>query len=317
MDRDKRIQEIIGIFLILLSLIIFLSLVSYDKIDSTSLNLKKGAQNMIGPLGALISHYLRMIFGTASYLIALLFFASGLSEIKNGMFKNIIEITCSLLFLTITMSALFALTLKNPVHYSGGFLGISILNVLIQAIGSIGAKIVIIIFNLIGMVLTGIISFSQIFGLIAKLKFHKTAWNWIKKRGERKKIKGLPKNSIPEDMEKHQEMKVKKYKKNKKEKIPWITKKKIVIYEVDETNKIKSTEERIKYLEMSVPRATAENNLIYDEPEDFSFSDGDTIIIKDPILINETIEISEEENDDLEGIELDSKISTYREIEVR
>ena len=86
--KDKRYQEIFGLLLILFSVIVFLSLLSFHETDYSSLTRNNPVQNMIGPIGALLAHLLRSAFGLSSFIFVLLFSLSGWAVMKNVGLKN-------------------------------------------------------------------------------------------------------------------------------------------------------------------------------------------------------------------------------------
>ena len=88
MFRDKRFQEIAGIVLILAGIILFLALVTYRVTDYRLLSVSSPVSNIIGPLGAFISHALRSAFGNSAYLIAVIFSLMGWSTLRRGQLRS-------------------------------------------------------------------------------------------------------------------------------------------------------------------------------------------------------------------------------------
>ncbi len=125
----KRIAEIIGIFLICLSILLFLSLVTYSPEDPNFMfNENIEISNILGFRGSYSSDLFFQSVGLTSYLISFSVFFSGVNLIKNKNFLIILEN----IFFTIlyTIIASFFLSSFYPNNFwlhingSGGFVGV-------------------------------------------------------------------------------------------------------------------------------------------------------------------------------------------------
>ncbi len=225
MFTDRQLKEVTGIFLLLASVILLLSLSSFDINDIKLLAEARPAHNIIGPLGAYFSEFLRTAFGYLSFVTVIIFVLSGWSFLKNDTAADIIERIFSLLYLMITASAMLSLVYNGTApHFSGGFIGQFLSKVFAGIFGDVGAFLVLLMLNIIGLVLLGTVSFSLI---IANLKKKDLKTISLKVKNNLKKIikkiffsdhdKGIPLTDIENAIKR----------KGKKE--PWITKKKVII----------------------------------------------------------------------------------------
>ncbi len=225
MFTDRQLKEVTGIFLLLISVILLLSLTSFNINDIKLLAEARPAHNLIGPLGAYFSDFLRAGFGYLSFTTVIIFVLSGWSFLKNGTTADIVERVFSLLYLMVTASVMLSLVHDGTApHFSGGYTGQFLSKIFVGIFGEIGAFLVVLGLNIIGLVLLGIVSFSLIIAdlgsrdgnlLLSKIKnFLK---NIIKKIFIVNYDKGIPLTDIEGAMKR----------KGKKE--PWITKKKMIV----------------------------------------------------------------------------------------
>lgn len=160
--KDKRLQEITGIVLILLAVIIFLSLVSFKLADYRLLANGGDVSNIMGPLGAGISHLLRSAVGLSSFIVAAIIALLGWTAMQTGSLVAGIEKTSSLFFFTITTACLAGFISPDVPQISGGYAGCGIAALLKQAIGSVGAFLIILILNIAGLILLRVFSMASI-----------------------------------------------------------------------------------------------------------------------------------------------------------
>ena len=125
----KRIAEIIGIFLICLSILLFLSLLTYSPEDPNFMfNENIEIRNILGFRGSYSSDLFFQSVGLISFLISFTVFFTGINLIKNKNFLIILENFFYIIIYTIIGS--FFLTSFYPnnfwlhVNGSGGFVGI-------------------------------------------------------------------------------------------------------------------------------------------------------------------------------------------------
>ncbi len=124
----KRVAEIIGIFLVLLSVLLFLSLISYSPEDPNFIfSENTEIKNIIGFRGSYTSHFFFQSLGLVSFLISFTILFTGFNLIKNKNFLILVEnifysILYSILgsiFLTLYYPKSFWLSING----NGGFVG--------------------------------------------------------------------------------------------------------------------------------------------------------------------------------------------------
>jgi len=160
-SKAKRSREIIlGGFLILLSILLFISFTSFFfnwKIDQSSLNLFSDrsveANNLLKKIGAWVSHlFIYNLFGCASYIFSFLLFKTGLFLFFNSKKSNLLIDWTWGLYYTLWLSILLGVFHKTyPVL--GGVVGFEISSFIIDYIGEIGFSSIIIFGTLFFIVL--------------------------------------------------------------------------------------------------------------------------------------------------------------------
>ncbi len=249
MVQDRRLREIAGISLIIAGLFIFASLLSYHISDIDSLRDSRDVLNFTGPIGAWISHLLRLSFGYSSYLFSVMLMVAGWSFIRNGSAVPVMEQVFSLAFLMVTTSVFLALIRGNVIsQFSGGFIGISLMKTFVHLSGAAGAWIATLLINLIGMILLGVVSITSIIeygeGNGGRLR---RVFTWVQRLFTRtKNSETVPLNSIDAQL-------------NGEKRLPWVVKKKVVLYDDGyyEKEKTRTPQPRLVELEdMSHPDDT-------------------------------------------------------------
>lgn len=222
---DKRYREIAGVMLMLLSLLVFLSLASYDIKDYQRLSGREGVSNLIGPVGALMSHGARSAFGLLAYMFVLILAIPGAGYFKNAGFTDNLERISTAGFITVSFSSLAAMLYPETPQLSGGFVGLYLHQFFRGLFGSIGSILVISIFCFTGLILAGLVSVSSLIERgadgRAKINFSKLKL----KAGLKFWRDDIPLNRISDDLK-------------KPKKRPWIEKKTILIYK-DGTKRFK------------------------------------------------------------------------------
>jgi S-DNA-T family DNA segregation ATPase FtsK/SpoIIIE len=224
--KDKKYQEITGIFFFLITVILFLSLVSFSVNDFKLLDQNRMVANIIGPLGATLSYYLRLTFGRAAYFILLIFGLLGWGFLKKELLGPILEKIFSLFFLTIFFSAFLAIFWEQNYFFGGGYLGFFLVSLFKSFLGKVGAYLVIIMMNLVGFILVGLLSLSS----LASFRFQKNNWSvkkipFLSKRKTQTTEENLPLNSIEADLA--ESLPPKTARTEEKKRLPWLIKKKI------------------------------------------------------------------------------------------
>ena len=197
-------QIMLGVFLILLSIIIFASLTSYFntwRTDQSELNnfFDRDAQavNIAKKFGASISHFLiYKMFGVASFIISFLLFISGLSYFVGANSNKLTGKWIWGILITIWFSLFFGYFFTNKML--GGAIGLEITDFISIYTGDIGVLLILIF---------GFVSF-----IVIKIKLTpEKIYRWIK---EKFKINSQKNQIISNDESKLVDLDVKENKKN-------------------------------------------------------------------------------------------------------
>ena len=124
----KRVAEIIGIFLIIISILLFLALFSYSPEDPNFIFTENTAvKNLLGFKGSYTSDLFFQSIGLVSFFISFTIFFTGINLIKNKKFLIIIENIFYLIFYSILGSLFFNTFYPNSfwlsINGNGGFVG--------------------------------------------------------------------------------------------------------------------------------------------------------------------------------------------------
>jgi S-DNA-T family DNA segregation ATPase FtsK/SpoIIIE len=149
--KDERTYKFIGLLLIIFSFIILFALSSYVSswstdqdglIDNGSAYLANNeirAQNALGRLGALLSHFLiYRTFGVASFLFCSLFFTLGINLLIQKKYFAIAKQLKYLLVGLLIFSVVFAFIFSGAKFPWGGAYGYTVNNWLIGFVGKVG-----------------------------------------------------------------------------------------------------------------------------------------------------------------------------------
>lgn len=185
-DSSSLWEGIGAVIFIGFSIIIFLSLLSYDPLDpsfftqtdSTKIN------NLVGIVGAYFSDFLFQTLGVSSFFIPLALFLIGLDLLKSKVESYIIKFFGFFLFI-FSFSSLFQfidseIKIKGVIIPTGGFFGKLISELLKKITGNVGSILVLIIISIVSFsVFTGITikkafiniikAFSYIISLISRI----------------------------------------------------------------------------------------------------------------------------------------------------
>lgn len=269
MLKDKRYREISGVLLFLAGTIVLFSLISYHPADYRALVFNRSVSNIIGPVGALVSHLFRSAFGIAAYIFVLMFFLSAWSQFRKDGQGDVIDKLFTLFFLTISSASFLATSIADIHQNSGGFIGYYIYQFLKSVTGVFGAYLIIVVMNLAGLILLGAVSLTTIFenrgkiavvGAGAKKIIARFSW---KKGNDVEGGEEIPLNYIGEELKSGK-------------KVPWIVKRKVVIGGVREE---REKPEAVKLLEMNVPAAVGDD--LFKDALKSCFDEYEPVIEKD------------------------------------
>ncbi|OQA96280.1 MAG: DNA translocase SpoIIIE [Spirochaetes bacterium ADurb.Bin218] len=271
--KDKRYREVAGILFFLAGVILLLSLTSYNVNDYKAVTFNRSVENIIGPVGALISHLVRSAFGIASYIFVAMLLVLSFNYIKEEKDEELVDKLFTLFFLVVSLSALISATVSDVFQKSGGFIGYYIYQFLKSLLGLVGAYLVISVMNISGLILLGFVSIASLLKRKAVVgvflgNLKGKASGFIQKRE-------LPFNTIDEDLKSNG-------------RVPWIVKKKVIIGEVKISEDYKGSEDlkllmpKDDFINSSLQRDKAFEEssvqdyiLLKEEMQDSSFKDFD------------------------------------------
>ena len=197
----RRHQEMLGAALIGIAVIIFISIIGYNPADYSSLIDHAPVKNVAGPLGAWIGHIAYSIFGIASLGIVISLIIPGLFLIRNDWVAYATEKSILFLLLTVSLSAVLSLFTGNAGRLSGGKAGLYISGFYAAFFGR----------TISCMVLSAIV---LLFAILLVYLF------------------------ILKNKEGHPLPNVETKEGGKSKKFPWLTKKRIVVYETEKTDRL-------------------------------------------------------------------------------
>jgi len=226
-------KEIIGIILLGIGIILFLSLYSHNPYDISFTSLtKEKPLNYIGIVGSYASDFLFSFLGLSSYLLSILFMFLGFYFlIKKSPYAIITKILGCILLLLISMIILqnsvimweirgigFSNSPENVPYQAGGLLGKAIVDYLNFYINKTGTYIISIILLLLSLLMITSLSISQILMLSWEnfKKFINLFSIKIQKKVELKKREEMRKNVVKK-YAKIKEEEIKREKGDKKE----------------------------------------------------------------------------------------------------
>ena len=167
-------QIMLGVFLILFSIILFASMISYFntwKVDQSELDsffeLNSESKNIARKFGSIISHFLiYKMFGIASFIFSFLFFISGVTFFVGAKSKKLIDKWFWGLYMMIWISIFTSFNFSDKLY--GGSIGLEVIDVITVYIGEIG---------IISMLIFGLIYLLVIFFKIRP----ENIYNFLKK----------------------------------------------------------------------------------------------------------------------------------------
>ncbi len=188
-------KKIVGVLLILFSVLVLLSIISYSRFDKAELNYKlsdlfkvfSGGQgigqkadetrNMLGIFGAYVSDFfINSTLGVFSCIFPLIFFMWGVYFIHKYNFRKLIHTTNFLIIIGLLMSALFGVfRIHYKVFYGvyelSGSVGDYLGETLSRLLGGIGSILFILAAGVITLIIAFDIKIERIFSLIKNTFF--------------------------------------------------------------------------------------------------------------------------------------------------
>lgn len=164
--KNTRRNEIIAILLCAVGVLLALCLVSYKPNDPSWNTAASGpTRNWIGPFGANVATTLFQFVGLAAYLLPLLLLAAAWRRFRTRRIRAPLSRVVGLLTLVMAASALFNLYVTRPLadmsFRAGGFAGALISDVLVSALNTAGATILLAALAATGLLLATNFSFVR------------------------------------------------------------------------------------------------------------------------------------------------------------
>ena len=163
-SKKSKKREILGIIIIAVSLFLAVALLSHDPGDwpGSSREFDEPYNNMVGWLGAYVSHHIFEVVGYTSYILVVLMGITGIVIFLHKKYRLLLEPTFFLLVTGLFLPLLAALTVDigadntriEPAFRYGGILGGFFAHYMLTYLGRIGAYLVSLGFILISIVLT-------------------------------------------------------------------------------------------------------------------------------------------------------------------
>ena len=174
----KRVTELFGLIIILLSLSILISLITYSPNDPNFIITKESQiENLLGLRGSIVSDFLFQSIGLIAYLIPITLFFSGLKVITNkeslvfidSLFYSVIYIITGTLFFSYFKDQSFFLTVNG----NGGFIGLFLKSSFLVSIIEINTKLsyyILIFMNILIFLVSINFNIKKIFLFIISIK---------------------------------------------------------------------------------------------------------------------------------------------------
>jgi S-DNA-T family DNA segregation ATPase FtsK/SpoIIIE len=165
-QRNSRRNEIIAIALFALGMLLTLCLVFFNPNDP-SLNSagQTETRNLVGPVGAYVSDVMLQSVGLASYLLPFLLFLAAWRRFRTRRIFAPVSRIIGLLMLLFSVSAIFALVgmplLFDRSVSAGGFIGTFVATKLADALGRVGALVLLLALAATGLLLATNFSFAR------------------------------------------------------------------------------------------------------------------------------------------------------------
>lgn len=263
-------KQILGIFLLIISVILFLSIVTFDRRDEanlttlfsdffTSFDNKIDIQNWLGVAGAHFSKFLvKATFGYFSITIPIVLFLWGVSFFKKIDFKFRLHVSNFLLLSSIIFASFFGVLHENYNLFSStyelsGFIGNHLGNFLSGLIGGIGSILV-----LAGSFITLLI-FALDVNIESIINFFKDVFSFNDNDAEANDKKSADDSDSKENLDKIKKLSGDKKKKREKQSEEELSAAELMEKEADEQTRIRIIRKD------DVPVTAAENEVLNEE----------------------------------------------------
>ena len=207
-EINAKKHEFIGVFLLLIGVLLFLCLVTYNPGDESlnSLSNTPTFENQIGRIGAYISDFLFQAIGFTAYLLLVPSFVVGYKLILGRKFQMpYFRIAGFMIVVLSFCTALQLMPIKFPDigFMPGGVIGVFILDLLYPNLNTTGTIIVVLGALVMGTLASTPLSLGGVFGRISQ-KSPSTfsspldhIWNWFHKRSSLKTVVNIKPSKPP------------------------------------------------------------------------------------------------------------------------
>ncbi len=206
--KKEYFYEIIGIFVFALTVLIFLSLVSYNPNDLAfySSHPNYPPHNLINIFGAYLSGAFFFVFGWASYLAPVFLFLWGMKFVRGEKIRTNVVKLLGILILLVSVSSFLAMFLvaHHTLRFArGGIVGLVFSDFLTHYFGRPGAYVILIMLGLLSLPLIGEILvfpfFAQLFeGAKERFKDFNLSLPYLNRERPKRCVAERPKISAPE-----------------------------------------------------------------------------------------------------------------------
>ncbi|HEX8141067.1 MAG TPA: DNA translocase FtsK 4TM domain-containing protein [Pyrinomonadaceae bacterium] len=172
--RNSRRNEVIGIALFTLGMLLTLCLVTYKPNDpSAHAGGQAEAGNLIGRVGAYVAADLFQYLGLASILLLLILFIAAWQRFRQHSIQSPLRRIVGSVILILSTAALFSLFIASPLIDRsvppGGLTGALITRVMVSGLNPVGTALMLIAAAAIGLVLATSFSFVDAYGRAASV----------------------------------------------------------------------------------------------------------------------------------------------------
>jgi S-DNA-T family DNA segregation ATPase FtsK/SpoIIIE len=167
--KKEYLLEIIGIFIFALTVLIFLSLISYHPSDLSYYTSHPNIppKNFINIFGAYLSGIFFFVFGWVSYLVPVFLFLWGLKFVRAEQIRTNVVKLLGIFILMAALGSFLAMffVIEPTVRFGrGGIVGLVFSDFLIHYFGRMGAYVILVMLSLLSLPLIGEILVLPFFG---------------------------------------------------------------------------------------------------------------------------------------------------------
>jgi len=214
-------QTFLGILLICISILFLVSIIGYNQGDYSSLLKGASVKHLVGPVGAWIGHLFRTLFGTVAILFILSLIIPSCFLIRSSWINRVTEKTIVSIFLMVSVSALISLFIDGSPQETGGIIGLFIAAAGYKIFGITVSYILFSVISIINLIILIVLFLSPEHDHIETITHSFRIRDVWKKFPFMHRKKNIPLLNFHKKLYKN------------KAGFPWITKKRIVVYQTE------------------------------------------------------------------------------------